>query len=70
MTGNPEDQSAGGTPDPGREDLERQFPRWHTWQGISGLWYASRRQTSPPAVVRGEDLTDLRDQIRRWIGTH
>ena len=53
-----------------REEFERQFPRWHTWEGIAGLWYASRRNCSPPVIVRGEDLTDLRDQIRRWLGTH
>ena len=53
-----------------REELERQFPRWHMWKGISGLWYASRRGSSPPVVVRGEDLVDLRDEIRRWTGTH
>jgi len=56
--------------DIGWEDLEREFPRWHTWQGVSGLWYATRRQTSPPVVVRGEGLTDLRDEIRRWAGNH
>ncbi len=69
MTGNSQNQPA-QEQDLGREELEREFPRWHTWQGISGLWYASRRLTSPPVVVRGEDLTDLRDEIRRWTGTH
>lgn len=48
-----------------RAQISSEFPRWHTWKGISGLVYASRRKTSPPAVVRGEDATDLRDQIRR-----
>jgi len=51
-------------------DVEREFPRWHCWQGISGLFYASRRLTSPPAVVRAEDPVDLRDQIRGWEGNH
>jgi hypothetical protein len=54
----------------GREELERQLPRWHMWKGIAGLWYASRRNCSPPVVVRGEDLRGLRDEIRRWLGTH
>jgi hypothetical protein len=53
-----------------REELERQLPRWHMWKGIAGLWYASRRNCSPPVVVRGEDLRGLRDEIRRWLGTH
>ena len=62
--------TAGHDLDLSREELERQFPRWHMWKGISGLWYASRRGSSPPVVVRGEDLADLRDEIRRWTGTH
>ena len=62
--------AAGHDLDLSREELERQFPRWHMWTGIAGLWYASRRGSSPPVVVRGEDLVDLRDGIRRWIGTH
>src|SRR6266851_4225775 len=53
-----------------REELERQLPRWHMWKGIAGLWYASRRNCSPPVVVRGEDLRGLREEIRRWLGTH
>ena len=62
--------AAGPDLDLSREELERQFPRWHMWQGIAGLWYASRRGSRPPAVVRGEDLVGLRDEIRRWTGTH
>jgi hypothetical protein len=62
--------AAGHDLDLSGEELERQFPRWHMWQGISGLWYASRRGSSPPVVVRGEDLAGLRDGIRRWLGTH
>jgi hypothetical protein len=38
---------------------------WHVWPGINGRWYASRPKTSPPRVVDGEDLMDLRDEIRR-----
>ena len=62
--------TAGHDLDLSGEELERQFPRWHMWKGISGLWYASRRGSSPPVVVRGEDLAGLRDEIRRWLGTH
>jgi hypothetical protein len=52
------------------EDLEREFPGWHIWCGISGLWYASVRRSSPPIVVRGEDPKDLRDEIRRKLADH
>lgn len=56
------------TAEPTLEDVQREWPRWHAWKGISGLVYASRSLTSPPAVVRAEDATDLRDQIRGWEG--
>ena len=55
---------------PTLEDVAREFPRWHCWRGISGLVYARREMTSPPALVRGEDAVDLRDQIRGWEGKH
>ena len=42
-----------------------ELPAWHVWQGISGLFYGRRLNTSPPLVVRGEDAADLRDAIRR-----
>jgi hypothetical protein len=54
--------------EPTLADVTTEFPRWHTWKGISGLVYASRNLTSPPAVVRGEDPRDLIDQIRAWEG--
>jgi hypothetical protein len=56
--------------EPTLDEVEREYPRWHIWKGISGLVYASRRKTSPPAVVRAEDPLDLRDQIRGWEGSH
>lgn len=56
------------TSEPTLDDVGNQFPRWHCWVGISGLVYARRLRTSPPAVVRGEDPMDLRDQINGWEG--
>lgn len=58
------------TAEPTLEDVTQEFLRWHCWRGISGLVYASRAMTSPPAIVRGEDPLDLRDQIRGWEGRH
>lgn len=57
-----------GAAEPTLDDVQREFPRWHCWKGVSGLVYASRGQTSPPTIVRGEDPVDLRDQIRGWEG--
>ena len=45
-----------------------EFPHWHIWRGVGGLVYARRPRTSPPVVVRGENVLDLRDQIRRAEG--
>ena len=58
-----DDHSAPDIPDwwPYADEL----PAWHVWQGISGLLYGRRLRTSPPLVVRGEDVVDLRDAIRR-----
>ena len=58
------------TAEPTLEDVHAEYPRWHCWKGVNGLVYASRAKTSPPAVVRGEDPVDLRDQIRGWEGNH
>jgi hypothetical protein len=54
--------------EPSQASLEREFPGWHIWTGINGLKYARRLKSSPPAVVRGEDWTDLRDQVRGHLG--
>jgi hypothetical protein len=43
----------------------RELPRWHVWRGVNDVFYASRRMTSPPIVVRGEDAEDLRKSIKR-----
>jgi hypothetical protein len=58
------------TGEPTLEEIAAEFPRWHVWQGIAGLVYARKPLTSPPVVVRAEDATDLRDQIRGWEGNH
>lgn len=42
-----------------------QFPRWHAWQGVNSLFYASIRRSSPPIVCRGESPEDLADEIVR-----
>ena len=49
------------------EDLTAEFPSWEVWRGVNQLWYARLLKSSPPVVVRGEDLTDLRDQVIAWI---
>lgn len=40
-----------------------EFPHWYVWRGVAGLLYARRTRSSPPKVVRGCDLTTLRERI-------
>jgi hypothetical protein len=40
-----------------------EFPGWEAWQGIDRMWHARIRGATPPVMVHGEDLVDLRDQI-------
>lgn len=50
--------------------LEQEFPQWEVWKGVSRLWYARLLKSSPPVVVKGEGLMDVRDQIIVWIRRH
>lgn len=51
-----------------QDQLKREFPDWYTFRGVGGLWLARSGPPDHPTVVRGEDLTDLRDSIRRVAG--
>jgi hypothetical protein len=47
--------------------IAREFPGWEAWQGIDRMWHARIRGATPPVMVHGEDLVDLRDQILRYV---
>lgn len=53
--------------EPTLADVQRQFPGWEAWRGVSGLFYASRAGLPGRrrADVEGEDPLDLMDQITR-----
>jgi hypothetical protein len=53
--------------EPTVSDVQREFPGWRCWRGVSGLYYARHVDALPGAgaEVKGEDAVDLRDQIRR-----
>jgi hypothetical protein len=53
--------------EPTEQSLAAEFPAWECWQGIDRLWHARIRGATPPVMVHGEDLMDLRDQILRQI---
>jgi hypothetical protein len=44
-----------------------EFPGWEAWQGIDRIWHARIRGATPPVMVHGADLVDLRDQIIRYL---
>ncbi len=47
--------------------IAEQFPGWEAWQGIDRIWHARIRGATPPVMVHGEDLVDLRDQIKAHL---
>jgi hypothetical protein len=50
------------------DEIAAEFPGWEAWQGIDRLWHARIRGATPPVMVHGEDLVDLRDQIIGYLG--
>ena len=42
-----------------------EFPGWRAWRAADGLLYASKTGAAQAVTVRGEDATDLRDEIIR-----
>jgi hypothetical protein len=63
--------ASNGPHEPTLEDVAAEYPGWHCYSpGIGGFVFAKLLGSFPPVTVRGEDPMDLRDQIRRWIGTH
>jgi hypothetical protein len=49
--------------------LETEFVGWQAWRGVSGLFYARRRLSSPPIVVRAGSLEDLRERVKEHLAS-
>jgi hypothetical protein len=49
------------------ESIAEEFPGWEAWQGIEGLWHARIKGATPPVMVHGQDLADLRDEVKRKL---
>ena len=49
--------------EPTLEDVIRESPGWHCWEGLAGLVYARLVNSSPPIVVRAEDAQGLMRRI-------
>lgn len=52
------------------ESLASEYPAWEAWQGLDRMWHARIRGAVPPVMVHGEDLVNLRDQIRAYVIKH
>jgi hypothetical protein len=53
-----------GPAEPTRAEVEQEFPGWQVGRSTSLLWFAARRD-GQGETVQGEDLMDLRDELRR-----
>jgi hypothetical protein len=53
--------------EPTLADVQHQYPAWHCWRAVSGLYYGRPQGTEPGSgrLVHGEDPLDLRHQIIR-----
>jgi hypothetical protein len=49
------------------DDLDDIPCGWHYWRGVSGLFYARRKLSSPPVVLRAETLDGLRKQVLEYL---
>jgi hypothetical protein len=49
--------------------LEAEFAGWQAWRGVSGLYYARRRLSSPPIVVRAGNREDLRERVKEYLAS-
>jgi hypothetical protein len=50
---------------PSLDDVAREFPRWHCWQGVAGLLYARLTRSCPPLTIRAATPLELRAKISR-----
>ena len=57
-----------GSAEPALADVQREFPGWECCMSFGWCWATLR--DDPDVRVRGEDATDLRDMINRWVGLH
>ena len=46
--------------------LKREFPDWDCYIGTDQMYHA-RHKTIPDINLRGEDMTDLRDELIKWV---
>ena len=50
-----------------KESIQAEFRGWEAFQGVDRRWHARLRGAETPVMVHGEDLIDLRDEIRRAV---
>ena len=47
------------------QQLYGRFPGWECWKGVSGLFYARWRRSTPPVVVRASTPDALARKIEQ-----
>jgi hypothetical protein len=47
--------------------IAEEFPGWEAWQGLDRIWHARIRGATPPVMVHGANLVNLRDQIIAYL---
>jgi hypothetical protein len=64
-SGRPGDSGAaeGHSAAPVLAGIDADYPGWHAWRGVSGLWYARRPRSSPPVTLRARRLAVLRMKV-------
>ena len=56
--------------EPTLDDIRREFPGWTVYRGTDRRWRARPEAATPPVEpVVGEDLADLRDQIKAKLSS-
>lgn len=50
-----------------KESIQAEFRGWEAFRGVDRRWHARLRGAETPVMVHGEDLIDLRDEIRRAV---
>lgn len=48
------------------DELKADYPAWHIWQGVNGMWYARRRIGISNVTVSGDTLGALETDMARW----
>lgn len=49
------------------EEIANEIWNWERWEGVSGIWYARRRLSSPPIVLWATNQNELNMIVRDYL---